>query len=62
MELLHRQWMVELKHVFREANFCADLVAKDGNNHGFNWKVWRKALMLLESFILSDALGTVYLR
>lgn len=62
MELINRQWMVELKHVFREFNVCADFLAKEGHNHGLNWKVSRKAPIRLESVILSDALGIVYLR
>lgn len=61
-ELLRREWIVEVPHTFREVNFYADFLAKEGGNLGQSWRVWKDPPPLMGFIVLRDALGTIYLR
>lgn len=56
--MLHRDWTVTFKHALREANFCADCLAKYGATQAENFKIWKEAPTAMGSLLLKDCLGT----
>lgn len=56
MVLLRYQWSVQIKHVFREANTCADFLAKLEVNQNSVWKFWKDPPALMGSLLLKDSL------
>lgn len=62
INMLQRPWNVEVKHVLREADFCADSLATEDHNQEIHWKTWRDAPAMVDVFLLIDATGTVHLR
>ena len=38
--LLERQWQVEITHILRESNYCADAMAKRGANQSDALRNW----------------------
>lgn len=56
VELMRRPWMVQVNHIYREANTVVDFMAKIGVRRGLGWKLWLKALLDMDSYILRDEL------
>lgn len=57
LELLHRDWQVELKHVFREANKVADLLAKMADRSSFRMRVFNQEPTEIIQALQSDHYG-----
>lgn len=54
-------WVVDLRHSLREANSCADLLAKLGSQQEDPWTVWMAPPIELGRLLSVDVLRTVYL-
>jgi ribonuclease HI len=61
-ELMQREWRCKLGHVLREANACADFLAKLGPSLPNDLTIWATPPPGLRMFLLSDASGTFHLR
>lgn len=57
-----REWRCKLGHVLREANACADFLAKLGPSLPNDLTIWATPPPGLRMFLLSDASGTFHLR
>ena len=54
-DLLNLPWNVQLTHTLREANECADFLAKHGANHDSPWCSLENPIPGLEDLLLADA-------
>ncbi|CAJ2666519.1 ribonuclease H [Trifolium pratense] len=61
-ELISRDWAVSFVHIYREANQCADFMAKLGANAMDCFGIFPEPPACLASLLLSDAMGTPYTR
>lgn len=59
--LLNQQWLVHISHVYKEANACADYLAKFGATQCLGWKRWKDLPPLLGSFLFRDKFDLVSL-
>lgn len=57
LELLDRTWVVKLTHIYRNANSCADYLAKLGVKQVVDVKRWGDAPREMGSLLLADVLG-----
>lgn len=57
VDLINRHWMVHISHIHREANFCADSLAKRGLRAREGLQVWKDPRGVMGSLILHDSLG-----
>jgi len=53
---------VQLTHTFREANKCADFLAKHGASHDSSWCSLENPIPGLEDLLLADASRVQFLR
>lgn len=58
LSLVHRQWAVQFGHVLREANMCADFLAKEAWKMSSSSKEWKDHPPLMGSLLLQDMLGS----
>ncbi|XLT87235.1 hypothetical protein HN873_008988 [Arachis hypogaea] len=61
-ELLVKMEDVEVRHIYREANFCADALAKLGQEHELGIKFWEQPPPCLFHHLLADASGMKFSR
>ncbi|KAL5122469.1 hypothetical protein HKD37_02G003250 [Glycine soja] len=61
-DLLALDWNVSLQHTLREANFCADWVAKYGANHVDSFISWLNSPSELIPLLSADVMGVVHVR
>lgn len=57
ISLVNQDWSVNFGHVLREANVCADFMAKEAWKMTSSWKDWKDPPVLLRSLLLQDTLG-----
>ena len=57
-----RQWKVEVFHILREGNRCADAMAKHGANHEDPFRDWNLPPEDLSELLAADAAGAVFVR
>lgn len=58
LNLLHLpDWSTSVEHIFREANHCADLLAKKGHSSSFDGVIMEDSFALLDLYLLNDARG-----
>jgi hypothetical protein len=53
-ELLRRDWTVRIEHTFREANFCADFMAKLATSCDNGLMIWDEPPQGLQQLLLAD--------
>ncbi|GLT41443.1 hypothetical protein SLA2020_155090 [Shorea laevis] len=56
-ELLQRDWQCEIRHVFREANNCADVMASKFYHLGKGWHYFAVPPVVVTQKIMEDLLG-----
>nr|XP_025669749.1 uncharacterized protein LOC112769445 [Arachis hypogaea] len=56
-ELLVKMEDVKVRHIYREANFCDDTLAKLGQEHELGIKFWEQPPPYLFHHLLADACG-----
>ncbi|RYR09761.1 hypothetical protein Ahy_B05g078168 [Arachis hypogaea] len=61
-ELLMKMEDVKVRHIYREANFCADALAKLGQEHESRIKFWEQPPPYLFHHLLADASGMKFSR
>lgn len=61
-DLLNLPWNVQLTHTLREANACADFLAKHGAIHDSSWCILENPIPGLEDLLLADASRVQFLR
>lgn len=60
-QLVSRNWtLLEFKHVMREANACADYLAKETHHLITGCTSWKDPTVQLESLLLHDKLGASF--
>lgn len=59
---LRRDWEISLRHVYREANRCADSLARLGKNQRCTKTIWSTPPTQLEGILLEDFEGRKFLR
>ncbi|XVF24631.1 hypothetical protein REPUB_Repub13aG0143800 [Reevesia pubescens] len=59
-DLMNRSWTCRVVHSFREANTCADAMAKQGSVHGLI--IYDDPPVSIASLLLADSLGVSQLR
>lgn len=57
LQLTKRDWSIQISHVLREANMCADHLARTAAWDTTSSKTWNVPPSLLEDIILHDRLG-----
>ncbi|KAJ1410831.1 Ribonuclease H domain [Sesbania bispinosa] len=60
--LFRRDWEASIKHIFREDNYCADYLAKNGAKLDTHLQILEEAPAELKPLILGDALGIAFMR
>lgn len=60
--LQQSDWNVQVEHVYREANRCADLLAKHGHGREFDCQYLDAAPGFLKLCLVEDAIGCRSLR
>ena len=55
-------WKCSLQHTWREANSCADWLAKYGSSHDDPYVLWSTCPTQLANPMLADAMGITHLR
>ncbi|KAJ1390067.1 Ribonuclease H domain [Sesbania bispinosa] len=61
LNLLRKDWVVQINHIYREANFGADLLAKMGVDQVDVLRFWDSPLAAASLILLSDRSGTVHI-
>jgi hypothetical protein len=61
-ELLSRDWTIRIKHTFREANFCADFMAKLATSYDNGLMIWDEPPQGLQQLLLADIVGISFPR
>ncbi|KAJ1430287.1 Ribonuclease H-like superfamily [Sesbania bispinosa] len=61
-DLLRLDWVVQVQHVYREANFGADALAKLGVDQDQAFQIWESPPVAASLALLSDRSGCVHLR
>ncbi|KAJ6416826.1 hypothetical protein OIU84_002664 [Salix udensis] len=61
-ELLRRDWTVRIAHTFREANFCADFMAKFATSCDNGLMIWDEPPQGLQQLLLADIMGISFPR
>ncbi|KAJ6420916.1 hypothetical protein OIU84_028322 [Salix udensis] len=61
-ELLRRDWTVRIEHIFREANFCADFMAKFATSCDNGLMIWDEPPQGLQQLLLADIMGISFPR
>lgn len=62
-EYINREWQISISHVLREANSCADFLARDGSSdQNLGVKIWEDPPTALRPLLLADRMGTCFLR
>lgn len=56
-DMLEREGQVQLRHILREGNSCADGLACMGATQNESWKVWRDPPPALSLALCADACG-----
>lgn len=60
--VISRDWQVSFIHTLREANSCADWLAKTGGSSDDTLVTWQSCTTQLSSILLADVMGVVHLR
>ncbi|MCI14070.1 ribonuclease H protein [Trifolium medium] len=55
--LMAMEWEVEVTHMYRVANRCADVLANEGCTMNFNMKIYEECPEHLNELVLADSLG-----
>lgn len=55
-QLARRQWHLKFNHVMREANRCADFLAKAADQVRNRWNNWNEPPVQLDTLLLGDTL------
>lgn len=53
------EWVCSVHHVYREANFCANLLARLGHTGGFQWTLFYVVPPPLSMALHADMFGVV---
>jgi ribonuclease HI len=61
-ELLSRDWTVRIEHTFREANFCADFMAKFATSCDNGLMIWDEPPQGLQQLLLANIMGISFPR
>jgi hypothetical protein len=61
-ELLSRDWTVRIEHTFREANFCADFMAKFATSCDNGLMIWDEPPQGLQQLLLANIMGISFSR
>ena len=61
-EWLQREWNASIRHILREANVCADFMAKEGSMGNERLVVLHEPTVGLVSLLRDDFMGTWSLR
>lgn len=57
--LMKQNWLARFKHIYREGNRCADLLARLGNGKPFQKHVWPKPPKEAAEILQQDAAGVI---
>ena len=62
-EYIHREWQMSICHVMREANNCADFLARAGlSQQDRDFVIWEEPPAALRPLLRADYMGTCFLR
>ncbi|KAJ1398406.1 Reverse transcriptase-like [Sesbania bispinosa] len=62
LDLLKRDWIVHVRHIFREANFVTDTLAMMGLGNHAALATWQSPPAKVALALFSDCSGTIHLR